>query len=130
MRALTGNAPHKRPLAATLRAALDATKEANERLHQALVALLPDVPVETTQASAAEPVKTPPARGPPLKPGPLTTAELAADLGITQGTIRRRLCDTGSYFGVVPMKLASGRLLWPADSLQQLTRSADAKAAS
>ncbi|MBC8739020.1 sigma-70 family RNA polymerase sigma factor [Paraburkholderia sp. UCT31] len=57
----------------------------------------------------------------------MTTAELAAAMGITQGTIRRRLCETGSYFGVVPIKLASGRLLWPADSLERLTRSGGAK---
>mgnify|MGYP000960468400 CR=1 FL=1 len=29
-------------------------------------------------------------------------------------SVRARLCRTGSYFGVVPMKLANGRLAWPA----------------
>ncbi|MEF8734814.1 MAG: hypothetical protein V5B40_23770 [Candidatus Accumulibacter meliphilus] len=29
-------------------------------------------------------------------------------------TVRARLCRTGSYFGVVPLKLANGRLAWPA----------------
>lgn len=29
-------------------------------------------------------------------------------------SVRARLCRTGSYFGVVPIRLASGRLAWPA----------------
>lgn len=29
-------------------------------------------------------------------------------------SVRARLCRTGSYFGVVPLKLANGRLAWPA----------------
>ena len=29
-------------------------------------------------------------------------------------TVRARLCRTGSYFGVAPLKLANGRLAWPA----------------
>lgn len=29
-------------------------------------------------------------------------------------TVRARLCRTGSDFGVIPMKLANGRLAWPA----------------
>ncbi|WP_147482636.1 hypothetical protein [Burkholderia pseudomallei] len=28
-------------------------------------------------------------------------------------TPRKQYCLTGSYFGVVPQKLANGRLLWP-----------------
>ena len=29
-------------------------------------------------------------------------------------SVRARLCRTGSYFGVRPLKLANGRLAWPA----------------
>lgn len=29
-------------------------------------------------------------------------------------TVRKRLCETGSYFGVKPAKLANRRLAWPA----------------
>ncbi len=29
-------------------------------------------------------------------------------------SVRARLCRTGSYFGVVPVKLANGRLAFPA----------------
>lgn len=28
-------------------------------------------------------------------------------------TVRKRLCLTGSYFGVQPTKLPNGKLLWP-----------------
>jgi hypothetical protein len=35
-------------------------------------------------------------------------------------TIRTRLCKTGSYYGIKPIKLPSGRLLWPADAVQAL----------
>lgn len=29
-------------------------------------------------------------------------------------SVRSRICKTGSYFGVVPRKLANGRLVFPA----------------
>ena len=29
-------------------------------------------------------------------------------------SVRARLCRTGSYFNVIPLKLANGRLVWPA----------------
>lgn len=29
-------------------------------------------------------------------------------------TVRKRLCETGSYFGVIPRKLLNRRLVWPA----------------
>lgn len=29
-------------------------------------------------------------------------------------SVRARLCRTGSYFGIRPLKLANGRLAWPA----------------
>lgn len=35
-------------------------------------------------------------------------------------SIRVRLCNTGSYYGIKPYKLPNGRLLWPADAVQQL----------
>jgi len=50
----------------------------------------------------------------------LTTNQLARLALTTAGTIRVRLCQTGSFFGVKPLKLPSGRLLWPADSLARL----------
>jgi len=50
----------------------------------------------------------------------LTTNQLARIALTTPGNIRVRLCQTGSFFGVKPLKLPSGRLLWPADSLKRL----------
>jgi hypothetical protein len=50
----------------------------------------------------------------------LTTNQLARLAITTPGNIRVRLCQTGSFFGVKPLKLPSKRLLWPADSLARL----------
>lgn len=33
---------------------------------------------------------------------------------VTPHSVRARICRTGSYFGVVPRKLANGRLAFPA----------------
>lgn len=51
---------------------------------------------------------------------PLTTDELAAELGISAQSIRKRYSQTGTYFGLRPVKLPNRRLLWPSDSLAQL----------
>lgn len=52
----------------------------------------------------------------------LTTAEFAKELGLRPQSIRKRLSQTGSYFGVRPLtKLPNGRLLWPSDSIAKLT---------
>lgn len=45
---------------------------------------------------------------------PLDTAEFAALNGVKPASVRVRLCNTASYFGVIPLKLANGRLKWPA----------------
>jgi len=50
----------------------------------------------------------------------LSTKRLAILALTTPGNVRVRLCQTGSFFGVKPLKLPSGRLLWPADSLARL----------
>tara|TARA_R110000851_G_C13094444_1_gene567242 strand:+ start:2586 stop:2783 length:198 start_codon:yes stop_codon:yes gene_type:complete len=52
--------------------------------------------------------------------GGLTTIQFSAQIGIKPESIRVRLCQTGSYFGVTPRKLPNGRLLWPADAAEQL----------
>jgi hypothetical protein len=51
----------------------------------------------------------------------LTTEAFAAGCGVKAPSVRVRLCRTGSYFGVRPIKLPSGRLLWPPDAIEQLT---------
>jgi hypothetical protein len=50
----------------------------------------------------------------------LTTEQLALALHGKPSTIRTRLCKTGSYYGIKPIKLPSGRLLWPAEAVQAL----------
>ena len=50
----------------------------------------------------------------------LTTNQLARLAITTPGNIRVRLCETGSFYGIRPLKLPSNRLLWPADSLERL----------
>lgn len=36
------------------------------------------------------------------------------------GAIRTRLCKTGSFHGIKPVKLPNGRLLWPAEQVHAL----------
>jgi hypothetical protein len=52
----------------------------------------------------------------------LTTEQFATLLQLNPQTLRKRLSQTGSYFGARPVKLPNGRLLWPADSLERLLR--------
>jgi len=54
----------------------------------------------------------------------MNTEKLAAALHIKQQSIRKRLCETGTYYCLRPVKLPNGRLLWPEDSLALLRGSA------
>lgn len=47
-------------------------------------------------------------------PATLTTAQFAALNHVKPNTVRQRLCDTASFHGIRPLKLATRRLLWPA----------------
>jgi hypothetical protein len=51
---------------------------------------------------------------------PITTEELATLISITPQSIRKRYCQTGAYFSLRPAKMPNGRLMWPADALEQL----------
>ncbi|UQO99566.1 helix-turn-helix domain-containing protein [Burkholderia multivorans] len=55
---------------------------------------------------------------PRLSPG-LTTDELAALLGIQAQSVRKRYCETGSYFGLRPIKLGNRRLRWNASAVEK-----------
>lgn len=44
----------------------------------------------------------------------LSCEEFAALNQVKAQTVRSRLCSTGMYFGVIPLKLANGRLVFPA----------------
>ena len=48
----------------------------------------------------------------------LSTAELSEIVKAKPESIRVRLCTTGSYYGVKPLKLPNGRLLWPGNALE------------
>jgi hypothetical protein len=52
----------------------------------------------------------------------MSTEELAAWLKILPQSIRKRFCETGSYYGLRPTKLPNRRLMWPADSKERLSR--------
>jgi hypothetical protein len=53
-----------------------------------------------------------------------TTENLAKLLGIRPASIRTRYCKTGHYFGLRPVKLRNGRLMWPATAVETLTAEA------
>ena len=53
------------------------------------------------------------------QPYTLNCAQFAALNQIVAQSVRARLCRTGSYFGVIPKKLASGRLAWPAVQVEK-----------
>ena len=42
-----------------------------------------------------------------------STDKFAQQNHVRPQTVRKRYCDTGSYFGVRPIKLPNGRLSWP-----------------
>lgn len=52
----------------------------------------------------------------------ISTAELARQIGYHRGSIENALSIKGSFWGVVPKKLPSGRLLWPEDTVDRLAR--------
>jgi hypothetical protein len=51
----------------------------------------------------------------------LTTKQLAKRLGLEEQSLRKHWSKHGAYFGVRPRKLRNGRLMWPADTVDQLT---------
>ena len=48
-----------------------------------------------------------------------STEKFASLNHVKSQTIRARYCITGSYFGVMPITLANGRLLWPSVQVQK-----------
>lgn len=50
----------------------------------------------------------------------LSTKKLASGLALRPQSIRKRFNQTGSYFGLKPVKLPNGRLYWPSNSIAQL----------
>ncbi|MFC3093004.1 DNA-binding protein [Alteromonas sediminis] len=52
-----------------------------------------------------------------ITPQNYTTEEFAELICYKPGAIRTRLCKAGSFYGIRPIKLPSGRLLWPAEKV-------------
>lgn len=52
----------------------------------------------------------------------LTTEEMADACGIKPQSVRKRFCQTGSYFGLRPVKLPNRRLAWNADAVTKFLR--------
>ena len=50
----------------------------------------------------------------PSQKYPWSAAQFAFENHVKAQSVRARLCRYGSYFGVVPLKLANGRLAFPA----------------
>ena len=48
-----------------------------------------------------------------------TTEDFAATFAVKPASVRSRYCREGHYFGVRPVKLPNGRLLWPATEPMQ-----------
>lgn len=49
-----------------------------------------------------------------------TTNESASVTRESPATWRKNLCLNGHHHGIKPVKMPSGRLLWPADQVDQL----------
>ncbi len=67
---------------------------------------LPGVARNAKTANSTEPAAT--------QKFELSAEQFAALNQVKAQTVRARLCRTGSYFGIRPLKLANGRLAWPA----------------
>ncbi|SDQ79272.1 DNA-binding protein [Paraburkholderia tuberum] len=52
----------------------------------------------------------------------LTTEALADSMGLQAQSVRKRYSQTGSYFGLKPIKLANRRLMWEADAVATFLR--------
>jgi hypothetical protein len=52
----------------------------------------------------------------------ITTEQLSRLLHLKPQSLRAALCRHGHYFGLRPRRLPNGRLIWPDDSIDQLTR--------
>lgn len=50
----------------------------------------------------------------------LTTDEFATQHLVLPQTVRKQYSATGSYFGVIPLRLPNRKLLWPRDAVEKL----------
>lgn len=52
----------------------------------------------------------------------LTTEAMADTLGLRAQSVRKRYSQTGSYFGLTPVKLPNRRLVWEANAVAKFLR--------
>lgn len=52
----------------------------------------------------------------------VSTSEMAASIGLKPQTLRAAVSKSGSYYGIKPDHLPNGRLLWPANAAERLTK--------
>lgn len=52
----------------------------------------------------------------------VSTSEFARLNNVQPETVRRRFCERGSYYGIVPEKRVNGRLTWPARTIHKIER--------
>lgn len=50
----------------------------------------------------------------------LPTDQYAAQNFVQPQTVRKRYAATGSYFGIRPLVMPNGRLMWPSDTIERL----------
>ena len=50
----------------------------------------------------------------------ITTEQFAVLCGVKPQSIRVSLCRHGHYFGVRPLKMPNGRLMWPGDARERM----------
>lgn len=55
----------------------------------------------------------------------LKTEQFAAQHLVEPQTVRKQYAANGSYFGIRPLPLPNGRLLWPDDSIKRLVAAAN-----
>jgi len=54
--------------------------------------------------------------------GYLTTEVMADTVGVQAQSVRKRYSQTGTYFGLKPVKLPNRRLMWDADAVAKFLR--------
>jgi hypothetical protein len=69
---------------------------------------------------AAAPAQPQRARSP--RNGSLTTDAMATAVGVLPQSVRKRYSETGTYFGLKPVKLPNRRLMWDAEAVEMFLR--------
>jgi hypothetical protein len=77
-------------------------------------------PYQVSANQAAAPAQ--PERARPPRNGPLTTDAMATAVGVLPQSVRKRYSETGTYFGLKPVKLPNRRLMWDAEAVEMFLR--------